>query len=361
MEQSIPGLAANCVTRVIFAFLSILINWVPFRLLLRNGEFAAVVFIVDVAILNFFTIINSLIWHDDNWEMWWDGTGLCDVEVYLFVPLQTVYAASIFTIIYRLAEQVKATRVGQVRGEKTRRNIRQAAIIFTIPVIQLIWTYFDLAQRYIIGTLIGCSAIYDSSWPKNVFFDAPPAVFAVFSVPYAILIWWRYRKIAKQSREFMISGTEVSIRAARTRRRLYNMTLSILVVYLPVMIYYLVFSVRDTSGTHPYNFRKLHDSANPYPWDAILFVPSWIIPTTVMNQPWVVIATSVAIVFFFGTTAEAKQMYMEYAENIGLAGCLQILKWKRGKSTSPADDSADTHESGRTLVPNRVRGPIADQ
>lgn len=180
-----PGLLANFVLRVILAFAGILISWVPLRLLVRNGEFAAVVFIVDVAVMNFITILNSVIWHDDNWSVWWDGAGLCDVEVYLSAPLQTIYAASIFTVMYHLAQQVKLSRVGRGRREMTRRHLLQAAIIFPVPLVQLAFTYFDLAQRYIVGTLIGCSAVYDVSWPKNLVYDAPPAVFAVLSVPYA--------------------------------------------------------------------------------------------------------------------------------------------------------------------------------
>lgn len=180
-----PGLLANLIARVILAFLGMLLCWVPLRLLVRNGEFAAVVLIVDVTIMNVFTILNSLIWRDDNWDTWWDGTGLCDVEVYLAGPLQTIYAASIFTVMYHLAQQIKVTGAGRDRSLQTRRIHIQAAIIFPVPVIQLAFTYFDLAQRYIVGTLIGCSAVYDTSWPKTLVYDTPPAVFAVLSVPYA--------------------------------------------------------------------------------------------------------------------------------------------------------------------------------
>ncbi|KAJ8105768.1 hypothetical protein ONZ43_g7292 [Nemania bipapillata] len=200
-----------------------------------------------------------------------------------------------------------------------RRRWAQAAIIFLIPCVQLVFTYFDLAQRYIVGTLIGCSAVYDVSWPKNVVYDAPPAVFAVLSVPYAVLLWRRYRAIARQAQGILNSNSEASIRANRTRRRLYNMSLSILVVYVPVMVFYLVFTIQDTlSSYRPYDYDRIRWSATPYPWDTILFVPSWIIPSPVLNQPWIPIATSVVIVAFFGTTVEAKKMYRGYLESAGL-------------------------------------------
>ncbi|KAI1187214.1 GPCR fungal pheromone mating factor [Nemania serpens] len=357
-----PGLQANLACRVILAMAGTLISWVPLRLLFRNGEFAAVVFIVDVALMNLITILNSLIWNNDDWNNWWDGKGLCDVEVYVSAPLQTVYAASIFTVMYHLSQQVKVSGVGHDRRDRTRRNLIQSAIIFPIPLVQLLFTYFDLAQRYIVGTLIGCTAVYDISWPKNLVYDAPPAVFAVLSIPYAVLIWRRYRAIAKQAQGILGSGSEASIRANRTRRRLYNMSLLILAVYVPVMMYYLIFNIKDTlSSYRTYNYDRMRWSGKPYPWNTILFIPSWVIPSGIMNQPWIPILTSAFIVLFFGTTTEARQMYRQYAEHIRLGTCSLRHRWKRVPAHSPTDDSGTTRESGKTLLPSRVRSPAKYQ
>ncbi|RWA07847.1 hypothetical protein EKO27_g7259 [Xylaria grammica] len=346
-----PGLLANLVARVILASAGILLCWVPVRLLVRNGEFAAVVLIVDVVIMNLFTILNSIIWHDDNWSTWWDGTGLCDIEVYLSGPLQTIYAASIFTVMYHLSQQVKVTGAGHDRIQMTRRNFIQAAIIFPVPLVQLLFTYFDLAQRYIIGTLIGCSAVYDTSWPKALVYDAPPAIFAVLSVPYAVLLWRRYHIITKQARGIFKSNSQASIRASRTRIRLYNMSLSILVVYLPVMVYYLVCNIQDTLSSYKrYDFNRMRWSATPYPWDTILFVPSWIVPSSIMNQPWIPIATTAAIVAFFGMTTEAQRVYRQYADYVGLDTCFRKLKRRKDESPSPLDESGGTRDSGKKLL-----------
>ncbi|KAI0481803.1 GPCR fungal pheromone mating factor [Xylaria cf. heliscus] len=362
MPATNPGLLANLVGRVILAVAGILVSWVPLRLLLRNGEFAAVVFIIDVAVLNLMTIVNSAIWPDDNWSTWWDGKGLCDIEVYLTAPLQTIYAASIFTIMYHLAQQVRVTGAARDRSERTRRNLVQAAIIFPVPLVQLVFTWFDLAQRYIIGTLIGCSAVYDASWPKIVVYDAPPAVFALLAVPYAVLLGRRYHAIAKQAQGVLRSDGEASIRANRTRRRLYNMLLLILVIYVPVMMYFLVLNVKDTlSSYRAYDYNRMHWSATPYPWETILFVPSWIVPSDVMNQPWIAIATTVVIVAFFGMTMEAQQIYRQYAAYLGLKTCFQKLRRKNTPGPSPADKSARTQESRKTLLPNFAKSSISYQ
>ncbi|KAI0444942.1 pheromone A receptor-domain-containing protein [Xylaria telfairii] len=354
-----PGLIANLVSRVILAFAGMVVSWVPLRLLVRNGEFAAVVFIIDVAIMNLITIVNSVIWHDDDWSTWWDGAGLCDVEVYLSAPLQTVYAASIFTIMYHLAQQVKVTGAARDRNERTRRILMQAAIIFPVPFVQLVFTWFDLAQRYIIGTLIGCSAVYDASWPKILVYDAPPAVFALLAVPYAIVLWRRYHAITKQAQGVLHSDGEASIRANRTRRRLYNMSLSILVVYVPIMMYFLVCNIKDTlSSYRAYDYYRMHWSATPYSWETILFVPSWIIPSDVMNQPWIPIATTVVIVVFFGMTMEARQIYREYAEYVKLQTWFRKSRGGNDQACSPGDESEKTRESGKRLLPNHSRDSI---
>jgi pheromone a factor receptor len=184
--HSNPALVANQVCRVLFAILGTLLCWVPFRLLYRNGEFAAAVLIVDVVVMNLFTVLNSLIWRNDDWSSWWDGIGLCDIEVWLSLPMDTIYASCIFAVMRHLAQQVGLMRVNTMtRHEKKRRNLIEACIIFPIAIVQFIMTWFLLSQRYAIGTLVGCMAAYDNSWPKILVYTLPPALYSVLTVPYA--------------------------------------------------------------------------------------------------------------------------------------------------------------------------------
>lgn len=130
------------------------------------------------------------------------------------------------------------------------------------------------------------------------------------------------------------------------------MSLSILVIYLPVMLYYLVYNIKDTLFSYKnYDYGRIHWSASPYPWNTVLFIPSWVIPPAVMNQPWIPIATTVAIVVFFGTTAEAKETYRGYSSFIGLETC--VRRFKRGNGgniTRTIDTSEGTQNSGNDLL-----------
>ncbi|KAI0131609.1 pheromone A receptor-domain-containing protein [Hypoxylon sp. NC0597] len=350
-----PSLQANLVFRVLLAIIGTILCIVPFRLLWRNGDFAAVVLITVVALMNFFTVLNSLIWNSDNWDNWWKGTGLCDIEVYLWTPLQTIYAGAIFAIIRQLAQQVKLARTSELsRKERSRRVLIQAAIIFPIPLIQLLFTWFDLAQRYNIGAVIGCMVVFDNSWPRFIVYDAPSPLFVFASAPFAILTWKRYRAISKTTREALKSNNAASARANRTRFRLYNMSMSIIIIYLPVSIYLFVCTIQESvkSTYWPYSYKRIHFEPSPYPWNAILYVPSWLISTSMMNQPWIAIATTVVIVAFFGTTQDGLKMYREYAVALGLGRCFPKLRKSHASRNggSQAVNPDDTQDSWIELV-----------
>ncbi|KAK8090227.1 hypothetical protein PG997_005188 [Apiospora hydei] len=351
------SLQANLVCRVLFAIIGTLLCWVPFRLLLRNGEFAAVVFIVGVVITNFFTIINSLLWRNDYWGLWWDGQGWCDLQVWLAGPLGTIYAAAIFAIMRHLAEQVGMMRVTTLSAqEKRRRNLIQALIIFPIPIVQLAFTWFDLAQRYIIGTLVGCSATYDNSWPKLFVYSAPPMLFALSSMPYAFLTWKRYRAISIASAAALSTNSSAGKRANRTRRRLYQMSMSILVPYVPLQLAFFVYNIRETGTFKPYDYYRIHYTEEPYPWDSIVLVPSWMIPFAALNQPWIPIITTIPIVLFFGMTKDAIKAYRRYALALGLGKCWPALRDKgvanhRRNVSSTNEGSKTDHQRRSKPIP----------
>ena len=136
------------------------------------------------------------------------------------------------------------------------------------------------------------------------------------------MTWRRFRAIAHTTAAALEhpGNSAAAARAARTRRRLYQMSLSILVPYVPLMLAFFTFSLRDTDGGgwKPYSYRRIHHTADPYPWGAVIFVPSWLVPPEVLNQPWLPILTTVPIVLFFGLTHDALATYRRYARALGL-------------------------------------------
>lgn len=180
------ALLPNFVCREVFGVLAVLLCWVPFRLLLRNGEFAAVVFISVNVVLMVIAVINAAIWHDDNLDAWWPGYGWCDLVAYISGPLVAAYAASIFAIMQNLATQVGMLRASPLTaGEKRRRNLVQAAIIFTIPLIDVAANYPFFVQRFLVIPLSGCNSLYDNSLPVVLLYYIWPSAFAIGAAVFA--------------------------------------------------------------------------------------------------------------------------------------------------------------------------------
>ncbi|KAI1842793.1 hypothetical protein JX266_010969 [Neoarthrinium moseri] len=320
------GMRANQICRVSLAIIGTALLWVPFRLLVQNREFVATVLVVDVAIINLFTIINASLWPNDHWDDWWDGQGLCDLEVYVTVPLHTLYAACIFAIMRNLAHRLRLRRMGELtKREKRRETVLQAVILFTVPAIQLVCMWFVQTQRYLIGGVLGCFASYDDDVLKIIVFNAPPALFAVFTVPFAYLTWKRFRQASKSTRAALQANTEASSRSHRARKRLYLMALSIITPYVPLQIAFLVYNAKTTQ-LHDYSLQQVHSGSSAYPWNAVTFVPYWMINFVAMNQPYVAIVTAIPIVWFFGMTKEAIETYRKFLCRLGLSKCFPRLK-----------------------------------
>lgn len=181
-----PSLTANLICRVLFAILANFACLVPLRLLCRNGELAAVVFILNVELQNLRTIVNALLWRNDDTSQWWSGEGLCDVDAYLHNVAIGLYSTCLLAIMRNLARQVGVLRAHPLSiREKRKRNIVQALIIFPLPLIQMAWTFPLTARRYLVGTLVGCSWAPYPAWPYLIFIVLAPAVVALIAAVYA--------------------------------------------------------------------------------------------------------------------------------------------------------------------------------
>lgn len=156
------------------------------------------------------------------------------------------------------------------------------------------------------------------------------------------MTWRRFRALAHTTAAALDhpANGAAAARAARLRCRLYQMSLSILVPYVPLMLAFFAFSVRDTTGWRPYSYHRVHHTADPYPWGAVMFVPSWLVPPEVLNQPWLPILTTVPIVLFFGLTHDALAAYRRYARALRLHRLWPALAGAPPRHRLPLDDAA---------------------
>lgn len=181
-----PCMLANIIFRFILNLGAALACWVPLRLFHKNGELAGTSMVLATAILNFFYALNAVIWPTNDINHWVKGYGWCDLQLALWMPLETLNAAAVCAVMQNIADQVSVLRASALtRKEKRRKHIIQALIIFPVPVLQVVLYYFAIAMRYNISGVIGCQAVFVANWVFLVFFLIPCPIFAVGAAYFA--------------------------------------------------------------------------------------------------------------------------------------------------------------------------------
>lgn len=348
-----PSLMANLICRVVFAFLGNLVCLVPLRLLYRNGELAAVVLILVVELQNFENAINALIWHNDDVASWWPGYGFCDVDSHIRNLSIGLFNTCLLAIMRNLAMQIGNMRASPLtKKEKKRRNIVQALIIFPLPLLQVVWTYPLAQQRYIIGTLSGCSWANSHSWPYMVFDIFLPVLMALLTTGYAskskcrepaqrptrsnhrrrcaaysnlsvlsfiVFIYVRYRQVSQATASALSNNPLAHARSQRARRRLYLMVVSILVPYLPIVLTLAIVNTRVAGTLTPFDFNAIHNHApGEIPWNTIVYLTSNLVHWSYIDMCYLPIAATVPIFVFFGMTKDAMNCYRVVLLYLGL-------------------------------------------
>ncbi|KAJ4268641.1 hypothetical protein NW762_002708 [Fusarium torreyae] len=305
-----PSLTVNLVCRVLLGIFANLACLVPLKNLYRNGEFAAVVFIFNIEWANLDTIINALIWRNDDTSKWWSGRGFCDINPYTQNFSGAVFGTCLLAIMRNLAQQVGLIRANSLNvRERRRRNLIQALIMFPLPIIQLGWTWPLTTQRYAVVTLGGCSWIAWPSWPYMVFFVMAPVVVALITAGYAVLTYARFREVARTTISAINSSRTANNRAQRTKRRLYLMVSAILVPYLPIVTTIAVFNVLGAFPLQPFDYDIIHNRTVPYPWSSIVFIPSNGVSFGYLNNCYINILAAIPVVIFFGMTKDSINSY----------------------------------------------------
>lgn len=177
----------NAIFLPVFAALVITANYVPFRLLLRVRKIAACTLVIVLAVVNTFTLVNAIIWPNNNTTDWWSGIGLCDVQVALKIPLNTLLASSSAYLSWDLANALDTDnpRLVETRRSRHQRVAIELVFCFGIPVLQAVLHYVIQAGRFAVVTVYGCSDYVDDSWPTPVIGSMWPPIFALINCYFA--------------------------------------------------------------------------------------------------------------------------------------------------------------------------------
>ncbi|KAK0673817.1 putative pheromone receptor [Cercophora samala] len=358
-----PSLQVNLFFRVFLGLISLFITWVPARLLFRSGEFAGTVLCVITMILNFFTVVNALIWRDDNVEEWFAGYGWCDIQTYLKFGLDTAFNICLFEIMRGLASKVAMNRATALTSKERRRNrIISAAVIFTVPAVQMILTYFVAVGRYNVSTLVGCGVYYFPNWIFLVFFILPTPIFSVGAAIMACLTFYRYRLIMRASNKVMQSRDSVAAaRQSRVRKKLYFMTLSIIVVVLPLILIFLVRNLRVGSPwSLPYDFDSFHYGPDPFNQWFVSFTTSEYMNFQQLSISFIPEITGILLFIPFGTTPEALNSYRRGLLFLGLGYLFPKLREEIPLYPSPSSSRNNSATDSRASWWSSFLRPIRE-
>lgn len=179
--------SANAVALAVSSPVVVLLNIVPLLLVFRVRNVAGCMLILTILVINLITLTNVLIWPNDNWDRWYNGVGLCDVQVYLRTALYTLIASSLCSITRSLARALDTNNATLHESIAQRRRRWTLDLLFCcgIPVLQIALRYVVAASRFAIYPVYGCFTFFDASWPTMVIMYIWPLLFGLLNCYYA--------------------------------------------------------------------------------------------------------------------------------------------------------------------------------
>jgi pheromone a factor receptor len=130
-------------------------------------------------------IINPIVWPRDDTFRWWNGNGLCDVEIRILVGATVGIPGSTMCIVRKLANVLDSKPLILTRAQRNRRMLLDGFLCIGFPIILMIVYYVVQANRYTVLTTTGCAWWIDRSWPSIVLVLIWPLVLAMINAYFA--------------------------------------------------------------------------------------------------------------------------------------------------------------------------------
>jgi len=178
----------NTILCSLFSGVIIIALIAPFLSLHAAKQLSACTVIIVTQLVLFFTFINAILWPNDNIANWWNGHGLCDIEVIVRSVSITLIASSTASLTRNLSQAVDVDNnpcLFESAGMKRRRLAVEILFCFGVPFIQLICHYFVQAGRYAILAVYGCTDVISNSWFTVFLFIIWPPIFCLLNCYYA--------------------------------------------------------------------------------------------------------------------------------------------------------------------------------
>ncbi|KAF2755954.1 STE3-domain-containing protein [Pseudovirgaria hyperparasitica] len=315
-------------TRVVLVALAAIVVVVDIPPLIwhfKNRNIALFSLLLWLIILNLVTVTNALIWPTDDTSTWWDGQGLCDIQVRLLLAADYALSGSLVCIMQGLAKVMDTDRavINQSRHDRIKKTTLDLTLCFGLPAaLSILHLAIDQPARYVILTVSGCTVPISYNWVTLVLIWLVPVLITSVASFYALTVMYRMYRYRRQFSALLERSRTTKARFIR----LFAMTQVLLTITLPLQLYSLSANLAMVQ-LEPYSWSVIHDH-----WSStIILVPmDGVIDPTI----WVRVVAGLLAFLFFGTGAEAITRYRGWLILLGLGKLFPSLLQQHSSITS---------------------------
>ena len=175
------------VMQAVLAGFAVCVNVPPLIWHCKHTNFAAIVLIFFILLMNLFDFLNALTWRNDDLASWYNGVGFCDIQVKLFWAGTTALPSAVVCILRKLAMvmDTKNITISPTKAQKRRERLFEIGLCVGIPILTVICDFLFMIPRYMIVGISGCTPRLSFSWTTIVFINFPPLLISIWAAYYA--------------------------------------------------------------------------------------------------------------------------------------------------------------------------------
>lgn len=170
-----------------FSFLTVLLIILPMCWHYRNRNLGATLLVAWTIIMNVQTFLNAVLWPADNISTWYNGAGLCDVEVKLQVAWGVAAPATLGCVLRALANVMNTDRATLIKSKAQRWRDYSIDLSWCIgfPLLQMLFHYIVQDRRYYLYGISGCVPSVSASWLTILLIYIPPVIWTLIDGYFA--------------------------------------------------------------------------------------------------------------------------------------------------------------------------------
>jgi pheromone a factor receptor len=170
----------------VLSFLATLLCIPPFFWHVKSRNLAASALVGWILLDNLFIFMNANIWPTDNLGSWWNGSGLCDVQVKIQIAATVGVAGALACIFRSLAIVLDTDNTVLVpsTAQRRRRIAFEIFFCFLFPAYFIVIHFVVQPSRFYLFSITGCTPSFDNSWLTIVLIFIWPVILCLLGAYY---------------------------------------------------------------------------------------------------------------------------------------------------------------------------------